>query len=338
MKSIKILSIETSCDEAAVSFTEVFEDCSTNIIFERIHSQVELHSLYGGVVPELAAREHLKSLPILMTELQNEIPDLKNSVDEIAVTSGPGLKGCLLMGINFAKGLGLAWNKPVYGINHIEGHLFSAFIKSKPIFPFLALIVSGGHTELVLVESVSNYKVISKTIDDAAGEAFDKSANLLVFSYPGGAKLAAAADSIKSSQFKLPVAMKGKDGFSFSGLKTAISLLIKKHSDQIEEVKNELCFAIQESITNSLCEKVQNYISENSVSTLCLVGGVAANLNLNEKLKNICKKNNIDFLSPNKFHATDNATMIGYIAGIRHFYKKEKFSTEVLPRWPLGEL
>ncbi len=339
MKKANILAIESSCDETAICLLSVDSECKVDILHESLATQIDLHKQYGGVVPELAAREHIKALSLLIGKLYDQIPKVADVIDAIAVTTGPGLKGCLLMGVNAARGLSIAWNKPLLGINHIEGHVYSAFLENHtPKYPFLTLIVSGGHTELVLVKALGDYQILSKTIDDAAGEAFDKSAYLLGFDYPGGAGLAKLAQTVTKSQFKLPKSMRGKEDFSFSGLKTAISLLIKNNKDQVMANKAECCFAIQEAIVESLLDKVKVAISEYNVEQFCLVGGVAANQSLRQKISKLASDRKIEFCVPSFNHCTDNAAMIAIIAGLRFLHNEQSLSNydlQVRPRWPL---
>lgn len=227
-----VLGIETSCDETSLAILDFKSLKEHSLLAEEILSQTKVHLEYGGVVPELAAREHLSNLPLLYDKVIKDSGIQETDLDLIAVTSGPGLKGCLLMGLSFAQGLAKGLEKDLYAIHHIEGHILAPFLNNKQLnFPYLALVVSGGHTQIVQVEEVGRYKILGKTIDDAAGEAFDKSAHLLGFDYPGGPKLAEFADSISYSRFTLPKIMPGSRDFSFSGLKTAISLLIKENSN-----------------------------------------------------------------------------------------------------------
>lgn len=344
--SVTVLGIETSCDETAIGLVTVLNDSSSLIIDEKISSQIKLHREYGGVVPELASREHMTALPILLSDLESSIGNLKNKIDAIAVTVTPGLKGCLLIGANFAKGLSTAWNKPLIAAHHIEGHLFSAFLNKKVCkYPFLSLVVSGGHTELVLVENFAEYKVIAKTIDDAAGEAFDKSAYLLGFPYPGGASLSKCAQSYTPDyyskqtdlDFKLPKVMRDSDGFSFSGLKTAISLLIKRHANIVESDKAHLCYVIQESIVDTLVYKTQKAFTEYpNIKSFALVGGVAANEKLRGELTDLCKKNQVEFYLPQTKYCTDNASMIALVGGLSVLAKKP-FQSEVTARFSLED-
>lgn len=335
------LGVESSCDETAVAILRMDADGSVKIVAEEISSQIDMHKAYGGVVPELAAREHLKNLPLITDYVLNKSGLSLKDIGLIAVTKGPGLKGCLLIGTNFARGLSLAYNTPVIGINHIEAHIFSVFLDNPEIqFPFLSLIVSGGHTEIILVEELGKYKLMSRTLDDAAGEAFDKTANLLGIAYPGGAKLAAYADSVSSTRFKLPKVMRSAEGFSFSGLKTAIMLLVKANQEEIKNEKNTLCeisFAVQEAIVEALYFKLDQIVKESGVNTIAVAGGVSANKALRKRLSD---QKHLKVYYPSMLHCTDNAAMIAYL-GLQRFSKLKSADPEelnVLARWPVESI
>lgn len=335
-----VLGIESSCDESAVALLEIDRTQKPKILFEAIASQVDLHAQYGGVVPELAAREHLRSLPILLDRALVESGLSASKIDLVGVTQGPGLKGCLLIGIEFAKGFCIGQNLPLYGVNHIEGHIHAAKLDEPALKePFIALVVSGGHTEIVRVRANYEYAVLSRTIDDAAGEAFDKSANLLGFEYPGGARLAALADSVDSSRFILPKVMRESEGFSFSGLKTAISLLIRRQKETLsdETIRAELAFAIQESIIDSLLYKLKRELEKEQVTAITVTGGVACNKRLRQKIKDAC---GLPVYFPNVEHCVDNAAMIALVAGLKYKGSSHKMESdlEVLPRWPVEQL
>lgn len=332
-----ILGIETSCDETAVSILDIESGKNFKILSEVVFTQEKVHELYGGVVPELAAREHLTAVTIVFEKALLEANLKLKDIDCICVTRGPGLKGSLLIGYNFAKGVCSTLNKSFIGVNHIEGHILSVQLDNPALeFPFLSLIASGGHTELIQVNGLGDYSVISRTTDDAAGEAFDKAANLLGIPYPGGAALAAIADTVTSSTFSLPRVMHGKRDFSFSGLKTAISLLIQKESKNLEAAKAELCYAIQNSIVEALIDKVDDAVKITGIKNLGVAGGVSANACLRRKLT--AKKNVTTYFPENK-HTTDNATMIAYAGGLRYLRGDiTPLKEEVLARWPVETL
>ena len=313
---MKILAIETSCDETSVAAVQVDFQASPQIIAEEILSQTSVHVEYGGVVPELAAREHLANLPLLYRKVLDGSRLETKDFDLLAVTIGPGLKGCLLIGLGFAQGASLASSLPLVGVNHIEGHLLAPFLNNPELsFPYLALVVSGGHTQIVRVLELGKYQILAETIDDAAGEAFDKSAHLLGFAYPGGPELASLADSVQESRFSLPKVMKGEKDFSFSGLKTAISLLVKKHQEDLQDpqTKAELAYAIQDSIVDNLIQKLKLVQSQTGDDNLVITGGVAAN----SRLRQLAQENFNQVYCPDLLHCMDNAAMIALVAGMR---------------------
>lgn len=326
-----VLGIETSCDETGVALLDYQESGVSRIIQESLASQIEMHALYGGVVPELASREHMKALPVLVDTLCKDSGIGLKDLDALAVTVGPGLKGCLLIGATFTQGCSTALGKKLIPVNHIEAHLLAAELANPELKPpYLSLIVSGGHTELQLVQAGGKYLCLGRTRDDAAGEAFDKSAALLGLPYPGGPTLARLADTTKQSRYTLPVVARDMSDFSFSGLKTAVLLEIKKHRQELEEsseAKAEMAYAIQEAITESLLLKVKRALKEHSVETLSVVGGVAANMNLRAKLKDLLGDRVI--FPPMKW-CVDNGAMIAY-AGARRILAPPSF--EIRSRW-----
>lgn len=336
MTSQYILGIETSCDETAIALLECSDEAPARILAEEISSQHDVHRLYGGVVPELASREHLKALPVLFDRVMQDSGIAIEDLSLVAVTLGPGLKGCLLMGVNFAKGLVFDSDIPLIGVNHIEGHVVAPLLDNPQLsFPFLALVVSGGHTEIHQVHGIGAYRLVARTSDDAAGEAFDKSAHLLCFEYPGGAKLAALADRAPGKhRFSLPKVMRESEGLSFSGLKTAIALLVKREADQIksdEERKADLCAAIQESIVDALCYKLGKAIKKTGIKRVCVTGGVSANASLRKRVADIAE----EVYFPATLHCMDNAAMIAYLGF--HKYRMREMTTEldIFPRWPI---
>jgi len=330
-----VLGIETSCDETAAAVID-YQGSEWRLLSEVVSSQIALHQEYGGVVPELASREHLTNLPLVVEEALVTAGISLEELDGIGVTRGPGLKGCLLMGYCYAKGLSLAHDIPFLGVNHIEGHILAPMLDNPSLsFPYLCLVVSGGHTEIVEVHGVGDYKLIARTIDDAAGEAFDKSAHLLGFPYPGGAALSRLADTRESSRFLLPRVMREQAGFSFSGLKTAIALLLKRQGTIDEETKGELAFTIQESIVDALVYKLKGALASSSIRTVALTGGVSAN----RRLRREVEKLKADVYFPQMNHCMDNGAMIAFTAALR-FARGETTSldTEVFGRWPVEEL
>ncbi len=339
------LAIETSCDESAVSLLES-EAGSFRVLSEEISSQTKIHEKYGGVVPELASREHLSALPLMLDAVMEKNQCRLADIGLLAVTQGPGLKGCLLIGLGVAKGMACAGNIPIVGVNHIEGHIRSARIANSELsYPYLALVVSGGHTEIVQVDQLGVYKVLARTKDDAAGEAFDKAANLLGLSYPGGAALAALADNyltenrgIIERDLALPKVMRGSNDFSFSGLKTAIVLLIRREGTRIadESRRAALAAAIQEAIVDTLVHRVEQMVLRTGITRVAVCGGVSANRLLQKRLAAL---SGITLFVPSKLHCMDNATMIGFV-GIERFQVSRVGASnlEVRSFWPVEEL
>jgi len=333
-----VLGIESSCDETGLAIIEI-DDCGASVLrVEVLSSQVELHERYGGVVPELASREHLRNLPILFEQLLELTGYTLGDIDAIGVTCGPGLKGCLLVGVTFALGLSGASSVPVLPVNHIEGHILSAQMHYSELqAPYLALVVSGGHTEIILVEEVGRYRCICRTQDDAAGEAFDKSANLMGLGYPGGVRLANLADSFQgTSEFSLPRVAREIESFSFSGLKTAVSLLIKKHAQDCvndQELISEIAWTIQDAIVDAIVYKTSKALSSHNIP-LVVCGGVSAN----EQLRNRLKALHEDVYFPPLKHCVDNGAMIAYAAACHLQLGHEFGKLDIHSRWPVESL
>lgn len=335
---MRILGIETSCDETGVAILDVAADGSATIIGEVLSSQVDLHRKYGGVVPELASREHMRNLPLLCGELFGSTALSLRDVEGVGVTCGPGLKGCLLIGVTFAQGLIAGRDIPLFPVNHIEGHILSGELHAldlKP--PYLALVVSGGHTEIVLVEGLGRYSILCRTRDDAAGEAFDKSANLLGLSYPGGSALAALAEQGgKNPLFTLPRVAREMEDFSFSGLKTAVSLLIQRNQDVIRRdprAAADVAWAIQNAIVDALVVKTVKEVSARRLP-LVVCGGVSANRELKNRLQAACREVHVPPLK----HCVDNGAMIAYVAGRYLSSGVAAPSIDIFSRWPVNEL
>lgn len=336
---LRILGIETSCDETGVAVVELANSVP-RIVSEELASQIKLHRDYGGVVPELAAREHLTALPIVVDRVLKNSGVTSEALDGIAVTRGPGLKGCLLMGLGFATGLGAALGLPVMGINHIEGHILAPLINNRGLhFPFLALVVSGGHTEIQIVRGVGEYELWARTSDDAAGEAFDKSAALLGFEYPGGAALAERADRVSDTRFTLPKVMREAPGFSFSGLKTAIALLVRDNRAQIEgstTVRDEVCCAVQTAVLDTLLHKLKLALLETRISQVVVTGGVSANRTLRDTIKSLP---GVTAYFPEVRHCMDNGAMIAFAGALRFAAGNLRDrALDPLPRWPVESL
>lgn len=332
------LGIETSCDETAVALLS-FSDGNARLICEEVSSQFEVHKAYGGVVPELASREHLRNLPLLLDGVLARGACRLEDLAVIGVTGGPGLKGCLLMGISFAKGLALPSALPLLEVNHIEAHLLAACLDNPDLrYPFLSLIVSGGHTEIHEVHGLGQYRLVARTMDDAAGEAFDKSANLLGYDYPGGAALAALADSYGKSEIRLPRVMREAEGFSFSGLKTAISLAVQERKGALSDpaVKGSLASAIQEAIVDALIFKLKQAVKKSGIRQISLAGGVSANQCLRRRMGEL---KGCQAYFPAAEHCMDNAAMVAYAAVLR-FAAGQRGAGEIQARssWPVESL
>jgi N6-L-threonylcarbamoyladenine synthase len=305
---MKILGIESSCDETSIAVLNN-NDVLTNIV-----SSQELHGKYGGVVPEYASREHMRLIQILVSESFSRANVDINGIDAIAVTRGPGLMGALLVGLSFAKGLAYALEKPLLGVNHIEGHIMANFLNHKSLtFPFLCLLVSGGHTMIIYVEDYGNYQILGRSVDDAAGEAFDKAARILSIGFPGGPIIDQIAKNGSRDFYKFPRAkIKGsKTNFSFSGLKTSLFYLVKKKGNGwIQNNLPSICASYQEAIIDMLRRNTFLVAEDKKVDTIVLAGGVAANSRLREVFLEESNKKNIKIYFPSLEYCTDNAAMI----------------------------
>ena len=333
-----ILGIETSCDETAVALY----DSEKGIIGQRLHSQIELHRLYGGVVPELASRDHVRYLKPLLDDLLRTAHIYLEDLQGIAYTSGPGLVGALLVGAMFGRSLAYALKIPAIGIHHMEGHLLAALLGQPSLpFPFLSLLVSGGHTLLVKVETLGHYTLLGESIDDAVGEAFDKTATLLGLSYPGGPAIQALARQGDPKRFQLPRPMLDKPNcdFSFSGLKTAVLELVRKQKPLDEQTKADIALAFQTAAVETLIKKTQRALKENDLTTVVIAGGVSANTALRQSLDDLMESQQGRVYYPPLELCTDNAVMIAY-AGYQRLSRgqSEDLAVTVKPRWSLEEL
>jgi N6-L-threonylcarbamoyladenine synthase len=315
------LGIETSCDETAVAAVKL-KDGSVELIGQKIASQVEKHRPYGGVVPELATRQHLVYLESLTQELFKETGLGIANFDGIAVTRGPGLATALLIGLGFGKGLALASGKPWVGVNHLEGHLFSAFMErgELPQYPHVALIVSGGHTQLILARGAHVYEILGSTRDDAAGEAFDKVAKLLGLSYPGGPmieKLAKEGDC-QAVDFPRPMLDSGDLNFSFSGLKTAVRVWVSRQTLPLnDKVLRDVCASFQKAVVDVLVGKARRACLKTGVRLLTLSGGVSCNQALSGAFESMAREEGVEFKCASRGLSTDNAAMIAIVGGSR---------------------
>lgn len=310
---MKILGIETSCDETSVA---VVED-GRRVLANEIYSQIDIHREYGGVVPEIASRNHVMKLPFIIDTALETAGVAVDDIDAVAVTSGPGLVGALLIGVSQAKAMAYAWGKPLVGVNHIEGHIAANFIEHPELEPpFLALVVSGGHSHLVMVEDYRSYKILGRTVDDAAGEAFDKIARVLGLGYPGGPAIDAAAKAGDPQAIDFPRAkVEGAYNFSFSGLKSAVLNYLNSMKMKKEEVNvNDVAASFQEAVIDALATKTMQCVDDLGVKTLVMAGGVSANSLLRERIQNEADKRSVSFYYPSPILCTDNAAMIAAMA------------------------
>ena len=332
-----VLGIETSCDETGVALY----DSKKGLLGHTLHSQIKLHAEYGGVVPELASRDHIRYIIPLIDQLLKEQSIKKEAIDSIAYTSGPGLSGALLVGSCVAEAMACSLNIPSIPIHHLEGHLLAPMLEEEsPSFPFLALLVSGGHSQLIHVRAIGDYSIIGDTLDDAAGEAFDKTAQLLGLGYPGGLALSNLAEK-GSPFFTLPRPLLNTHGFnfSFSGLKTAVLTLVKKQEILNESIKANIAYEFQEAITDVLVKKSYLALEHLNLNQLVVSGGVGANKQLRKKLTQLSSKNNFKVFFPAIEFCTDNGAMIALAGALRyHLSAKNDFKYTVKPRWRLSEI
>jgi N6-L-threonylcarbamoyladenine synthase len=340
-----VLGIESSCDETGVALVEAGESGLPRLAAHALHSQIAMHQAYGGVVPELASRDHIRRVLPLAQSVFDEAGRRLAEVDVVAYTRGPGLAGALLVGAGVACALGAALNKPVLGVHHLEGHLLSPFLSADPPeFPFVALLVSGGHTQLMRVDGVGRYLLLGETIDDAAGEAFDKSAKLMGLPYPGGPWLAKLAEQGDAAAFKLPRPLlhSGDLDFSFAGLKTAVLTQARKLGDALEARKADLAASTQAAIVEVLLKKSLGALEETGLRRLVVAGGVGANRALREQLNAACAARGVRVHYPELHLCTDNGAMIAMAAAMRlqagASAPTERYAFDVKPRWPLASL
>ncbi len=333
-----VLGIESSCDETGIALY----DSAAGLLSHALHSQVAMHAEYGGVVPELASRDHIRRVvPLLRSTLENAGKSLAD-IDAIAYTRGPGLSGALLVGCAFAEALAVALAKPTIPVHHLEGHLLSPLLSAAPPeFPFVALLVSGGHTQLMRVAGVGDYELLGETLDDAAGEAFDKSAKLLGLPYPGGALLSRLAESGTPGVYELPRPMlhSGDLAFSFSGLKTAVLTLVRGHADVMtEQFRADAARAFQEAIVEVLVKKSLQALKRTGLRQLVVAGGVGANRQLRDTLDDEARRKRFRVYYPELEFCTDNGAMIA-LAGCLRLQAGTPAKTAgafaVQPRWPL---
>ena len=303
-KNSVIMAIESSCDETACAIVKGGREVLANVVA----SQIKIHEAYGGVIPEIAAREHLEAINVVIDEAFKQANLKGDDITAFAGTVGPGLVGCLLVGLNAAKSLALAYYKPFIGVNHLNAHLAANFIDTELEPPFIALLVSGGHTQIIKASSYSDLEIIGETIDDAVGEAYDKVARLIGLPYPGGPKLDKLAQEGNPHAFKLPEARVGGYDFSFSGLKTAVLRLVKSF-DGKEMPVNDICASFQECVSSTLFKKVKRALEETGYKQVVLAGGVAANSEIRKKIFSL-KDEGYSVYAPIMKYCTDNASMV----------------------------
>jgi len=344
--SLLILGIESSCDETGVALVRsTGGDAVPTLLAHALHSQIDMHQAYGGVVPELASRDHIRRVLPLATQVLQESGQSLADVDVVAYTRGPGLAGALLVGAGVACALGASLGKPVLGVHHLEGHLLSPFLSADPPeFPFVALLVSGGHTQLMRVDGVGRYEILGETIDDAAGEAFDKSAKLMGLGYPGGPALSRLAEQGSATAFKLPRPLlhSGDLDFSFAGLKTAVLTQAKKLGDGLEARKADLAASTEAAIVEVLVKKTLAALKQTGLKRVVVAGGVGANRHLRAQLDAACAGAKVRVHYPELHLCTDNGAMIAMAAAMRLQAGQQEANTDyafdVKPRWPLDAI
>lgn len=335
---MKVLGLETSCDETGVALY----DTDDGLLAHAVHSQVALHKVYGGVVPELASRDHIHRIVPMIRRILLEADISVSDLDGVAYTAGPGLIGALLVGISAGRSLAYGQGIPAVAVHHMEGHLLAPMLEDQNLgFPFMALLVSGGHTMLVKAESIGNYEILGESLDDAAGEALDKTAKLLGLPYPGGPALAALASLGNQDRFFFPRPMTDKPGldFSFSGLKTfAVNTYKRFGGDQ--QTKADIAYAFVDALVDTLSIKCRSALQQTGIKVLVVSGGVSANVQLRQKLKQICDKQDVKVFYPRIEFCTDNGAMIAYAGALRLQLRSvdEPLGFNGRPRWSLSEL
>lgn len=334
---MKVLGIETSCDETGIAIY----DSENGLLAHELYSQVKLHADYGGVVPELASRDHVRKIIPLIQRTLDSANLTSSDIDGLAFTRGPGLVGALLVGASVGRSIAYAWDVPAVGVHHMEGHLLAPMLdENAPAFPFVALLVSGGHSMIVDVKGIGQYEVLGESLDDAAGEAFDKTAKLLGLDYPGGPLLAKLAEKGEAGHYKFPRPMTDRPGLdmSFSGLKTFAANTIRAADDD-PQVKANIAYAFQEAIVDTLFIKSMRALKQTGRKRIVMAGGVSANRYLRDKFAAESRRKNFDVYYPAFEYCTDNGAMIAY-AGCQRLLKGEQVSLDMQakPRWPLDSL
>ena len=334
---MRVLGIETSCDETGVAVY----DSEKGLLAHRLYSQVDLHADYGGVVPELASRDHVRKLIPLIKEVLAAANSSAQDMNGIAYTSGPGLAGALMVGAMTGHSLAYAWNVPAIGVHHMEGHLLAPLLEvNKPEFPFIALLVSGGHTQLLRVDGIGQYQLLGESVDDAAGEAFDKVAKMLNLDYPGGPNVAKLALQGNGTAFKFPRPMLDRPGldFSFSGLKTSVLTAYKNTPDYPEKLA-DIAASFEAAVVDTLLRKCERALKETGLKRLVMAGGVSANVKLRADLEAMAQRKRWQVFYPSHAFCTDNGAMIAY-AGCQRLMagQQENLAVTVKARWPMVEL
>ncbi|RKZ38150.1 MAG: tRNA (adenosine(37)-N6)-threonylcarbamoyltransferase complex transferase subunit TsaD [Gammaproteobacteria bacterium] len=335
---MRVLGIETSCDETGVAVYDSEQDL---LLGHALYSQIDIHAQYGGVVPELASRDHVRKLVPLIKQLLTENQIKPNDIEGIAYTAGPGLIGALLVGAAIGRSLAWAWQVPAIGVHHMEGHLLAAMLeKPAPTFPFLALLVSGGHTQLVQVAARGKYTILGESVDDAAGEAFDKTAKLLGLGYPGGPAIAQLAAHGNPDVFHFPRPMTQRPGldFSFSGLKTCV-LTTWQAQAQNEQTRADIARAFEDAVIDTLAIKCRRALQQTGLKRLVIAGGVGANQRLRIRLTQLANKMEASVYYPRPIFCTDNGAMIAYAGALRLVAgQSDPLSFSAYPRWSMNEL
>jgi len=334
---MKVLGIETSCDETGIALY----DNKEGLLAHALYSQVETHQQYGGVVPEIASRDHVRKVLPLIEETLKEAGCALSDIDGIAYTAGPGLVGALLVGASIGRSLAFGLNIPSVAVHHMEGHLLAPLLEENPPeFPFVALLVSGGHTQLIEVSALGQYRLLGESVDDAAGEAFDKTAKLLGLPYPGGPALAALAKKGQPGRFTLPRPMVNRPGldFSFSGLKTAVRTLVSKETMD-EQTTADVAHAFEKAVVDTLAIKCKRAMAQTGLKRLVVAGGVSANETLRSTLKKNMEEHSVSVYYPRHEFCTDNGAMIAF-AGCKRLEQglQEPLAINVKARWPLEEI
>ncbi|WP_445003957.1 tRNA (adenosine(37)-N6)-threonylcarbamoyltransferase complex transferase subunit TsaD [Halomonas mongoliensis] len=339
---MRVLGIETSCDETGVALF----DTERGLVADALYSQVAMHAEYGGVVPELASRDHTRRLLPLIQQVLDEAGLSRGELDAIAYTAGPGLVGALMVGAATAHGMARALGIPVLGVHHMEGHLLAPMLEDEhPEFPFVALLVSGGHTQLVEVRGLGDYTLLGESVDDAAGEAFDKAAKMLGLSYPGGPQVARLAEQGDPGRFRFPRPMTDRPGldFSFSGLKTHTLTAIRQleaSGGLDDQARADVALAFEEAVVDTLVIKCRRALDQTGLKRLVMAGGVSANARLRERLEHECEKRRARAYYPRGRFCTDNGAMIAYVGAQRLLAgeRDEQGVMKAVPRWPMDTL